>query len=158
MGARGPIGKPANQRQRRNKAPEPTQLPTPEQSVDNEVPDLPPRPEGEAWHPLVVEWWSSIWRSPMASEYLGADLKGGLYSLADLYHERWNAQSPTHKTRLAGEIRLQEVRFGLSPMDRSRLKWEVAKGEEAEQRRTSRKKPEAPKGPVTDPRSVLRAM
>ncbi len=40
-------------------------------------------------------------------------------------------------SRWLAEIRQQESRFGLSPLDRSRLSWEIARGEEAE-----RKKPQ----------------
>lgn len=67
------------------------------------------------------------------------------------------AESGKERAELMKEIRLQEARFGLSPVDRARLHWEVAKGEEAEKRR---KKPEKPKRPerVKDPRSLLKAV
>lgn len=110
---------------------------------------------------MVKEWWDSVWRSPMASEYLDADMRGGLYLLADLHQARWDArQDPRELVNVAKEIRLQEVRFGLSPVDRSRLQWEVEKGEEAVERRTKRKetKKRGSKEPLADPRSVLKAV
>lgn len=56
------------------------------------------------------------------------------------------------------EIRMQEQRYGLSAIDRRRLQWEVAKGEEAERSRKPRE-PEAPRPErVADPRSVLKSV
>jgi hypothetical protein len=108
---------------------------------------------------MVEEWWASVWRSPMASEYLDADLRGGLYLLADLHHARWNADSPSQLVSLAAEIRLQEVRFGLSPIDRSRLRWEVERGEQAAEKIEGRRKAKAPKAQSgKDPRAVLKAV
>lgn len=84
----------------------------------------------------------------MASEYLPTDADG-LGRLALLVDDYYNAPS----TKLMAEIRLQEARFGLSPVDRSRLQWEVQKGEEAERKR----KPKAPKTNPhhADPRGIL---
>ena len=75
---------------------------------------------------MVQEWWRDIWTSPMAAEYLEAD-KHGLYLLAELYHRRWNATKNSELRLLAAEIRQQEIRFGLTPIDRRRLQWEVEK-------------------------------
>ena len=72
-----------------------------------------------------------------------------------LVDDFWKAENPTSRTRLQQEIRLQELRFGLSPIDRSRLHWEIAKGEEADQKRKRRQEP--PKR-AEDPRSVLKAV
>ena len=92
--------------------------------------------EVERWvDERVVEWWDSVWRSPMASEFLDVDRRGGLYLIADLYQARWTADSASAIANISKEIRLQEARFGLSPIDRRRLQWEVARGEEAERLR-----------------------
>jgi hypothetical protein len=157
MGARGPIPKPAATRQRRNKTHPGSTLPSAESSAKNRVPPLPGRVEG--WHPMVTEWWQAVWQSPMASEYLDADMRGGLYLLADLHQARWTADDAHVLVKVASEIRLQEVRFGLSPIDRRRLQWEVEKGDAAAERtesRRSRKKTPAETG--KDPRDVLKAM
>ena len=58
---------------------------------------------------------------------------------------------------VATEIRLQEVRFGLSPVDRSRLRWVIAQGEEAEEKTAARREGKVPKVPKgKDPRAVLK--
>lgn len=155
MAGRGPAPKPAAMRQRRNKTSTRAQLPTEAEAADYEVPDLHDRDDGEAWHPNVLEWWASVWRSPMAREFLDADMKGGLYLLADLHQLRWTATSRTALLDAAKEIRLQEVRFGLSPIDRRRLQWEIARGEEAERRRSKAKSPQKSEG---DPRAALKAV
>jgi hypothetical protein len=90
----------------------------------------------------------------MASEYLAADMKGGLYLLADLHQIRWTAKSPSQLIAAAAEIRHQEVRFGLSPIDRYRLQWSIDQGESAAERTKNRRKPKADSG--VDPRSVLK--
>jgi len=95
----------------------------------------------------------------MAAEYLTADMKGGLYLLAELYQHRWSDPDTKTLIGLAAEIRQQEVRFGLSSMDRRRLQWEIEKGETAEdrtqKRRSSRKLDAASK---KDPRDVLKVV
>lgn len=119
----GPIPKPVAIRQRVNKASTRSTLPTEAESLGNVVPDLPVRTE--PWHPMVIEWWESVWRSPMASQFLDADLRGGLYLLADLMQMRWTKEGLA-LIDVAKEIRHQEVRFGLSPIDRRRLEWAVS--------------------------------
>jgi hypothetical protein len=149
-------------RQRRNKpAVGKSTLPTAESAKRNRVPELPKRAEG--WHPRLREWWSSVWRSPMAGEYLDADMRGGLFHLAYLHQLFWEVADlgiagVNKLPALAAEIRLQEVRFGLSPIDRRRLQWEVEKGETAAERTQTRRvaKRAASKKPVADPRSVLK--
>lgn len=111
--------------------------------------------ERRSWHPSVVRWWQRIWRSPMAAEYLEAD-EEDLYMLAELRQDFAEARSGAERSRLATEIRLQGLRFGLSPIDRRRLEWEVAKADEAKEKR-SRKREKRP-DPKKDPRSQIRAM
>jgi len=151
-----PIPKPAALRQRRNKTTTVAHLPSEAETEGRKAPPLHKREDGEKWHPRVLEWWRSIWRSPMSGEFLDADMRGGLYLLADLHQLRWVATSRTALIEAAKEIRLQEVRFGLSPIDRRRLQWEVARGEEAERKTTSRKK--ATPAPADDPRAALKVV
>jgi hypothetical protein len=61
-------------------------------------------------------------------------------------------KSPDIKTM--AEIRQQEQRFGLSPLDRSRLQWEVAKVADVERKQQQR----AGKKTGTDPRAILMAV
>lgn len=151
MAGRGPAPKPAHLRQRRNRKATAATLAAPERP---RVPRLPALDDHE-WHRLTRAWWRHVWESPMASEFLptDADGLGRLAILVDQFY--W-----TSDARLLAEIRLQEARFGLSPVDRSRLQWEVAKGEEAAGRRRPAAASEAaaPDGGRVDPRQVLRAV
>jgi len=89
----------------------------------------------------------------MAGEFLDSDVKGGLYLLAELYQQLW-AGAGEEAGRLAAEIRQQEVRFGLSPIDRRRLQWEVEKGDQAEERTARRRGLRQTEG--KDPRDILK--
>src|SRR5688572_18507036 len=129
---KGPPPKPLEMRQRPSRKSTRATLPSEEVSAGQAVPDLPKREKAtEVWHPKVLEWWSSVWKSPMAQEYVGPDIQGGLYLLAELYQCRWNDPDPSGLVKLAAEIRQQEIRFGLSPIDRRRLEWEIEKGDQA---------------------------
>lgn len=70
------------------------------------------------------DWWRTIWASPMAAVWLDADVPT-LVRLAGLV-DTINREGVTDDTRpLLGEIRALEDRFGLSPIARRRLQWEV---------------------------------
>lgn len=147
MAGCGPPPKPAHLRQRTNRKSSAMELPSGSPGFA-EVPEI-PRPDAtaEPWHPLTVSWWTHVWTSPMASQYLPTDVDGlgRVAMLVDKFYKTGNAL-------LMAEIRLQEARFGLSPLDRSRLQWEIAKADEAVRKRppvdTKRR----------DPRQVLRAV
>jgi len=104
---------------------------------DVETPELPEFDDVE-WHPMTVSWWDDIWASPMAPEYDDSDIHG-LYALAMLVNAFWYEPS----TGLASEIRLQRQCFGLSPIDRRRLQWEIEQGEKAEQSTRQRRNEQA---------------
>jgi hypothetical protein len=116
------------------------------------IPELPPN---RPWHPQTTEWWADVWRSPMASEFDQSDVHGMLM-LAVLVDDFWLEPS----TGLASEIRLQGQRFGLSPLDRRRLQWEIEKVDEAVDRRQTRQTDRTPRKRTTtkDPRDFLRAL
>src|SRR4051794_24756945 len=114
-------------RARRNKTPGARTLSA---ARDPKGPALPKRASAEAWNPMTVAWWKDIWSSPMSNEYDESD-KHGLFVLAVLVDRFWATGDP----QLAGEIRLQRQCFGLSPIDRRRLSWEIDRGEEAEAKR-----------------------
>lgn len=163
MAGRGPAPKPSSLRQRRNKTSTAASLPSAADAAEYEVPDLPDRePDHDEevavpWHPKVVEWWEAVWRSPMASEFLSSDMKGGLILVAGLYQDFHTATSRTARKEAATEIRLQEARYGLDPISRRRLQWEVARGEEAEKkRRTGRAPKRSESSDSEDPRNVLK--
>lgn len=86
----------------------------------------------------------------MAPEFLKSDLHG-LFRLAVLVDAFWREPSK----ELAAEIRLQQAAYGLSPLDRRRLQWEIKRSE-------AEKKPQPAAAPpprrITDPRRALRAL
>lgn len=150
----GPLPKDPAIRQRANRAATRATLPAEGRARRQKAPGLPPRAAG-AWHELTRAWWRDVWRSPMAGEYLKADLHG-LYVLADLIDRYWTEPS----VGLAAEIRLQRQCFGLTPIDRRRLQWEVERVEAATRQRppappegTGSARPGAP--PADDPRALL---
>lgn len=130
-------------------------LPTEESVANADVPELPALGPGHAWHPMVIDWWTAVWRSPMASEYLESDKKD-LYLLARLHQDFWMAGDSGERAKAAAEIRQQGVRFGLSPIDRRRLQWEIEKGEQAVEKTQRRKTAKAPPKAGTDPREALK--
>lgn len=155
---KGPPPKPAHLRQRRNKTTTQATLPSEAASKRRKVPALPKRDNpAEKWHPRVLDWWKAVWTSPMAGEYLGPDMKGGLYLLAELHQRRWTEKDTRSLVSLASEIRQQEVRFGLSPIDRRRLQWQVEQAEQATEKTETRRKRKASDALAKkDPRDVLK--
>ena len=91
----------------------------------------------------------------MAEEYLETD-KDDLFLLAELRQAFYRAVDPALRQKLAAEIRQQGVRFGLSPIDRRRLQWEIEKGDQAAERTQRRKTSKEVSG--KDPREVLKAI
>lgn len=144
MGGRGPAPKPAHLRQRTNRKAGATVL---RAVAAGPGPDI-PNPDGRTWHPLTAGWWSKVWQSPMAAQYLPSDIDGlGRLAVAV------DAFNLTGRAELLSEIRLQEARFVLSPLDRSRLQWEMAPAEATDRPATA---PQA--GRTRDPRKLLRAV
>lgn len=135
---------------------------------DVDVPELPERairhPEtGEPipvpWHPQALAFWADAWSSPMAPEWLKADTHGLfiLATLVDGYWRRIDEGKVSAAKELAAEIRLQRQCFGLTPMDRRRLEWEIERVEDAQEK--GRKRRQAPrKAPKRDPRKHLAAV
>jgi hypothetical protein len=148
MGGMGPPPKAAALRQRRNKVSTAAVLPAPVERRRRRVPKL-PSVEGQEWHPLTVAFWRDIWSSPMAAELLEADIHG-LYVLADLVNRYWSKPS----VQLAAEIRQQRQCFGLTPIDRRRLQWEVQRVD-PDSARALKSPPAQPAESVRDLLSVL---
>jgi hypothetical protein len=142
----GPAPKHASVRARRNKTSTAATL-----SAARTV-EAPQLPAATDWHPMTVAWWRDIWASPMAPEFEKSD-KHGLFILATLVNAFWEDPSK----ELASEIRLQRQAFGLTPMDRRRLQWEIERVDEA-QDRGERRRTSTPKKPPADPRGGLYAV
>lgn len=118
--------------------------------VSPKVPKI-PNPDERKWHDLTQMAWRHAWQSPMASQWLVSDIDA-LGRLALLWDEFYKAPNG----HVMAEIRLQESRFGLSPLDRSRLQWEVSRGEEAEQKQQRRAA--VKRTGTADPRVLLMAV
>jgi hypothetical protein len=71
-------------------------------------------------------WWRTLWASPMAGLYIDADVPG-LTRLARLLDQ---IERGDMTAALWAEVRQLEDRFGLSPVARRRLQWEVSFGDE----------------------------
>src|SRR3990167_1110514 len=136
----GPVPKPTHLRQRTNK--ESTAATFVDNTPAPEAPPALPKRRGK-WHPAVVDWWSDLWTSPMASEFIKSDTHG-LFILAELMHNYWKKPNTT----LASEIRLQRQCFGLTPIDRRRLQWTIEKAEEAVNEGKKRRGPPEREGPA----------
>lgn len=139
-----PLPKTQAARQRRNKVAGARQL-----QVVHRTP-TPRLPAGHSWHKQTRDWWKDIWASPMAPEFDKSDIHG-LYLLAVLVDAFWVDPSK----ELASEIRLQRQCFGLTPIDRRRLQWEIDRGEEAHEKTKRRRAPKAAKKAEEDPRRLL---
>lgn len=148
MAGRGPAPKPAHLRQRTNRKAGSSVL----QLVanDKKAPTI-PNPDGRDWHPLTVKAWTHAWASPMAPQWIETDTDA-LGRLALLWDEFYKAPD----TKTMAEIRQQEARFGLSPLDRSRLQWEISRGDAAEKQQERRQMSPRRTG-TADPRAALMA-
>lgn len=158
----GPLPKAASARQRRNKRSTHAVLHSPEPG-EVDIPGLPVREGG--WHKLTKAWWCDVWRSPMGPEYDESDLHG-LWVLAAIVDDFWTATTRTERQAASSEMRLQAQRFGISPLDRRRLEWEIERSEEARDRGRKRRaqtpqapaEPPKPAGRGVDPRDILRVV
>lgn len=104
-------------------------------------------PRSVAWRPTTVLWWDVIWASPMADEWVDADVPG-LFALAILIDEFWVSGD----SKIHAEVRQASREFGLSPFSRRQLQWEIRRLE----RPAPAAKPKKPAGrPAARARGVL---
>ena len=135
----GPLPKATGQRRRRNTT-------TGARSLRPDSTTTAPKLPFTVSEPTKL-WWEDVWRSPMAVEYEPSDVHG-LFLLADLVDSFWTSSDAGVKAKLATEIRLQGQRYGLSPIDRKRLAWDVARAPVATKpapRKTAKPDPRLPK-------------
>lgn len=148
MAGRGPAPKKKTTRQRRNKTSTNSTLIESSPLGNGRPPALGRRPDRRPWRDQVKSFWSDVWHSPMAPEYTQSDVHG-LLMLADLIQQYWDDPCP----QIASEIRLQRQCYGLTPIDRRRLQWEIKRVDET----PTRPKPKRPKR-AKDPRAVLKSV
>lgn len=117
----GPPPKPRPQRRRSNAQPGARELPI--AGRRSAAPALGRRPGGRAWLRATRTWWAEIWSSPMAAAWLPTDILT-LRRLALLVDTVSRPQEAPPAT-VHSEIRQLEDRFGLSPLARRKLQWEI---------------------------------
>lgn len=121
-----------------------------EDRSDAEVPPMPdasewiPLPQGPAeetepnfepqWSQAVVDWWESIWTSPMSSEFVDADIHG-LYMACVYMHESLNPYYKVTDRLKMGQAWEKAIQsYGLTPTARESLRWAISQGTQAENR------------------------
>ena len=154
----GPPPKPSHMRQRRNKTTTHATLPAPTRKL--RTPKLTARGRGRgAWHQRVLAWWSDVWKSPMASEYLDVH-RHGLEALAELRQQFHMTDEPSKLLALHAEIRQSQRDYGLTPLDLRRLQWEVKRaveaGDSADAKPPQKETKRRPAKTKVDPRKLLR--
>lgn len=130
----GPAAKDPSVRARRNKTATRATL----QKPDSKSVDAPPLPTSIDWYPEVVAWWNDLWESEPRKEWIDVDTHL-LYVAARLYQMMLDPETKvTAAKALAGEYRQILVQFGLTPMARRTLQWEILRVE-GEQQNAARK-------------------
>ena len=110
--------KPANQRRNRNRkvAGEWAVL---DEVYSGPIPHLPKL--ADEWTDDTKRWWEAIWRTPMATQWLVADV-GSLAILAFIRQRLLEGGD----TRLLSEVRQWSDDFGLSPKGRQMRRWVIS--------------------------------
>ncbi|WP_116267718.1 hypothetical protein [Mycobacterium marinum] len=109
---------------------------------------VPPLPDSIEWYPEVVEWWDDLWESEPRNEWIRVEIHL-LYVAARLYQMMLDpATKATAAKALAGEYRQILVQFGLTPMARRSLQWELPKPPEDGDGKQPARRPAAKKTPA----------
>ncbi|QAY17350.1 hypothetical protein SEA_IDYN_2 [Gordonia phage IDyn] len=173
MPGHGPAPKDASTRARRHKAASKAVLSAVE---DPDIPELPPAddwlggvemdsaeiPQDLEWPKPVVRWWNDIWSSPMSQEFVDSDIHG-LYLACFYLAQVLNPfLKMTDRISASKAYETQVRNFGLNPMSRRTLQWEIERSEEAQERGRKRRAGRKPKDHVdapepADPRAVQEA-
>lgn len=77
------------------------------------------------WLKPTKQWWDTIWASPMVAEWVDADVPD-LLAIAVMVDEFWRSGD----TRIHAEVRMASREFGLTPMSRRSLQWEIKRLQE----------------------------
>lgn len=72
------------------------------------------------WPEATVQWWEMLDSHPLVAEFSGSDWSY-LLDTARIHAAFWLGN-----ITLAGELRLREAKYGFTPEDRLRLRWQVA--------------------------------
>lgn len=140
----GATPKPPGQRRRRNAGQSQWQQ-LPAEGREGEIPE--PRTERKLGS-IAALYWETLWASPMAVTFTDADIQA-LTRLAVLVDDRARSESGDELIEIVesnygdssevevvigkfagdAEIRQLEDRYGISPLARRRLQWEIARGQ-----------------------------
>lgn len=135
---------PKGQRRRRNKD-QPQYQTLDKDGRSGKAPALGSKPGRKPYLKETRDWWGLIWRSPMALAWLDADVpvlrRLARYKDDEARGEKGHAQAIVHL----------EDRFGLSPLGRRRLMWEIGRAS-AEQETPPAAAPKAASRRTDDPR------
>lgn len=109
------------------------------------------------WSRAVKKWWVTIWSSPMSNEFHESDT--AQLDLACFYLHQVTNPYIKMAERLAAAAKYEACvrNFGLTPMSRRSLQWEIEKVTEAEdrrKRRTSEQTPPPARPKAPDPRDI----
>lgn len=124
MAGHGPPPKDPATRQRRNRSSTGSSFEASRAVAPGEIPELPKLSHRRKWDATVVRWWERIWSSGLSSTWLDVDIDG-LELIAYLRQDFARARKSTERKNIAGEIRLQERRYGLDVMSRRSLQLEA---------------------------------
>ncbi|WGH22008.1 terminase small subunit [Gordonia phage MerCougar] len=159
MPGHGAPAKDASTRQRRNKTstkavlhqvenPEIPEMPDAADwlgGIEDELADATGQPrENREWPKPVLAWWNDIWSSPMSAEFQDSDIHG-LYLACFYLSQVLNPFLKMSDRISASKAYETQVRnFGLNPMSRRTLQWEIERTEEAQDRGRKRRSKATP--------------
>ena len=125
---------------------------------DVKTPEL--LPKEIEWHNMARRWWRELWKSPTATEYRETDLQS-LYQVALLVQDFWTASDAKSRNDARLRIERAEADFGLTPLARRRLEWQIEAAEDSKakgKKRTAantKATPATPTPEADDPRLAL---
>ncbi|ATS93084.1 hypothetical protein SEA_PATIO_2 [Gordonia phage Patio] len=126
-------------------------LRTSEELVVAAMADVPPDELAHDWPEPVKRWWNDIWSSPMSNEFVHSDIHG-LYLACFYMAQVLNPALKMSDRISASKAYETQVRnFGLNPMSRRTLQWEIERSEEAKAKGEARRKREANGAPAAAP-------
>jgi hypothetical protein len=120
MGSRGPLPKDAGQRRRRNPV-----VPVVELSGPGRKP--PPLPKTVKVPATVRAWWRALWASPLSQGFDVVDIPA-LTRIVVLWARALEGRAGAGEL---AELRQLEDRFGLNPLARRRLGWQLLSPQDA---------------------------
>ena len=111
----------------------------PNANVDTAFPPIDPDTRKPSWPTPVQRWWNDIWSSPMSNEFVHSDIQG-LYMAAFYLAQALNPYAKLSDRLASGKAHEACIRnYGLNPMARRTLQWEIERTKEAQERGAKRR-------------------